>query len=142
MIPMTKRAELKATLFALGILMLFPGCNRSSPPRPSTPSTSGVLHLTTDSFEGALGQEKPVLVDFWAPWCGPCRTQGPILEEAAAQIGDRAVVGKVNVDEEAALAKRFDIRAIPTLIVFRKGQEIQRFTGVQQAATLTSALEN
>jgi len=137
---MTHSPVLKTTLLACGLLLLA-ACAPGAPKGPTSGPTA-VQHLTGTTFDALASQDKPLLVDFWAPWCGPCRTQGPILEQAASQIGDRAVVGKVNVDEEAALAKRFGIRVIPTLIVFKGGQEVQRFTGVQQAETLAKAVGN
>ena len=82
-----------------------------------------------------------MLVDFWAPWCGPCRKQGPIVEDVAKRMGDRALVGKVNVDDEKALATRYEIRAIPTLVILKEGRVIQRFEGVRSAEDLVQALE-
>nr|WP_320132617.1 thioredoxin [uncultured Holophaga sp.] len=103
-------------------------------------ASAAVLNITTAAFDKVKALQQPVLIDFWAPWCGPCRTQGPILDQVAEQVGDRAVVGKVNVDEESALAQQFGVQAIPTLVVLKQGQIAQRFTGVQDAATLVAAL--
>jgi thioredoxin 1 len=115
---------------------------------PAVPATgaaevaaSPVLHLTSSNFDTTLAQDKPVLVDFWAPWCGPCRIQGPILETAAGQLGAIAVVGKINVDEEKDIASRYGVQAIPTLVILRRGKELQRFVGVQQADELVRALK-
>ena len=102
---------------------------------------SSVIHLTSAAFEQVKGQEKPVLLDFWAPWCGPCRSQGPILDQVAQQLGERAIVAKVNVDEEPALSAPFGVQAIPTLVVMKGGKTLQRFVGVQQAETLVKALQ-
>lgn len=104
-------------------------------------SNSGVIHLTTGAFDKVLTQEKPVLIDFWAPWCGPCRMQGPILDQVAEKIGDRAIIAKVNVDEERKLAESYAIQAIPTLVVLKGGKVVQRFQGVQQADALLRSLE-
>jgi thioredoxin 2 len=71
----------------------------------------------------------PVLVDFWAPWCGPCRAMAPVLDRVASELGTRVQVGKVNTDENQEIAERFGIRSIPTLILFRGGQEIARRSG-------------
>ena len=100
-----------------------------------------VLHLTTPAFPALAAQDKPVLIDFWAAWCGPCRAQAPILDQVAAQVGDHAVVAKVNVDEERQLAAQFGVQAIPTLVVIRGGKVIQRFVGLQQAPALVQALQ-
>ncbi len=100
-----------------------------------------VIHVTTQAFENVKAQPRPVLLDFWAPWCGPCRMQGPILDEVSDRLGERAVIGKVNVDEEPALAQLFGVSSIPTLVVLKDGQPTTRMVGVQQASTLVAALE-
>jgi thioredoxin 1 len=87
-----------------------------------------------------LGAKVPVLVDLWATWCGPCRVQMPIVEQVAAQAGDRARVVKVNVDDAADLARDLGVESIPTLIVFKDGKEQKRFVGLQSADTLATAL--
>jgi thioredoxin 1 len=104
-------------------------------------TVSEVIHLTTPAFGAVSQQPKPVLIDFWAPWCGPCRTQGPILDQVAAHVGDKAIVAKVNVDEEPDLAGQFGVQSIPTLVVLQAGQIVKRFVGVQQAGTLVQALD-
>ncbi len=81
------------------------------------------------------------LVDFWAPWCGPCQIQIPILGKVAESVGERAVIAKLNVDKDPAVAAQYGVRGIPTLILFKNGAEIQRFVGVQQEHHLLDALE-
>lgn len=101
------------------------------------------LHLTADSFTAAVATsyDRPVLVDFWAPWCGPCKAQAPILDQLANSVGERAVVAKLDVDEAPGAAGQFNVRSIPTLIVFRHGKEAARFVGAQSATTLSAALD-
>jgi len=127
---------------ALGLVGSLPEVGRMLHGQPRAPeSPSSVQHVTASAFPALQAQSRPVVVDFWAPWCGPCRTQGPILERFADQVGDRAVVAKVNVDEERSLAARYDVRAIPTLIVLKDGKVVHRMVGVQSAETLLRALD-
>ncbi len=98
-----------------------------------------VIELTVDSFNDAIASGT-VLVDFWAPWCGPCKMQGPILDKVAEAVEGKAVIAKVNVDENAPLAAQFGVRSIPTLLLFKDGEKVQDFIGVQQEAALVEAL--
>ena len=95
--------------------------------------------ITTANFEAeVLKSEKPILIDFWATWCGPCRRQGPVVEELAEE---GYAVGKVDVDQNMALAQQFRVVSIPTLILFKDGAEAQRFVGLTSKEELKSALE-
>jgi len=138
----------------MGLLFSLTACSRSGLPTaanqaPENPTSkeatmanaSNVIHLTTGAFNRVKEQSRPVIIDFWAPWCGPCRAQAPILDQVSSQIGERAIVAKVNVDEEPGLAGSFGVQAIPTLVVMKGGKVVQRFTGTQDAKTLIEALE-
>lgn len=88
-----------------------------------------ILHLTADTFTEAIKTDKTVLVDFWAPWCGPCHMLGPILEEVAEENPD-LVVAKVNVDEEGDLAQAFGVSSIPLLVVLKDGKPVNQSVGL------------
>ncbi|MDD2485623.1 MAG: thioredoxin [bacterium] len=101
-----------------------------------------VLHLTTNNFDSeVLQSNKPVLVDFWAAWCGPCRMVAPIIEEVARENEDSLKVGKVNVDEESVLASRYGIRSIPTMIIFKNGEKVDQIIGYVDKNALTAKLK-
>lgn len=97
--------------------------------------------LTQETFDTTLKTAaKPVLVDFWAEWCGPCKMLAPVLEQLAAEQQGRALIAKVNIDESPELADRFGITGIPTMVVFKNGQPVKRLQGVQSKRTLAASI--
>lgn len=99
------------------------------------------LELNDSNFDEAIKGDKPVLVDFWAEWCGPCKMIGPVVEELAGEYEGKAVVAKVNVDENPEVAGRFGIRSIPTLLVFKGGEIVDKQVGAVPKSVLAQKLE-
>ncbi len=105
-------------------------------------SSDHVLHLDAQSFDNVLKTtQTALLVDFWAPWCGPCKAIAPILDELAQELAGKATIAKVNVDENQDLAARFGVRAIPTLIIFKNGEIVEQMVGLKSKGDLLSKLQ-
>jgi thioredoxin 1 len=103
---------------------------------------SAPVHITDGQFEElVLGSEIPVMVDFWAPWCMPCRMIAPVLERLAAEYEDKALIAKVNTDENPKWAIDYGVQGIPTLLFFKQGQEVDRIVGMAPAAHIKERLE-
>ena len=99
------------------------------------------VHLTTEAFDKVVGEAPLAMVDFWADWCGPCKMLTPTVEALAEQYRGRVLTGKVNVDEEPELARRFGVMSIPTLVFLKSGKEVDRKVGVMPPAAFTAVLE-
>jgi len=97
--------------------------------------------LTDQNFEEeVIKAKKPVLVDFWAPWCGPCQFMGPVLEELEKELGEKVIVGKLNIDENPATTEKYGIMSIPTLIIFKEGVAVDQLVGIQNKETIKEKL--
>ena len=102
-----------------------------------------VMHITKANYDELVkNSDKPVLLDFWAPWCGPCRMLGPVLEEIARDYEGSLRVGKVNVDEQLALAQRFGVSSIPLLILFKNGRPVAKALGYRPKAEIQELLKD
>lgn len=104
--------------------------------------SDALIQVTDAGFESdVVKSEKPVVLDFWAPWCGPCRMMEPVLKELAEEYGDKIVVGKLNVDENPATAQKYDILSIPTLLIFNEGEVAKKLVGAMPKKRLLEELE-
>ncbi len=104
---------------------------------------SKAIHLNTAEFDALVASsDKPVLVDFWAEWCAPCRALGPTIDELAGEFADRATVAKVDIEASPELASRFSVNSIPTVIVFRDGEVAHRLTGLAPKEQFADLLES
>ena len=102
---------------------------------------SALPDVSEHSFKAdVLGNDQPVLVDFWAPWCGPCKMLAPVVEKIASQLGDKMKFVKLNTDEAPSLAGQYQVSGIPCLIVFKGGQPVDRIVGFVNESTITSML--
>jgi thioredoxin 1 len=100
-----------------------------------------ITHLTSDTFKSAVATSAtPLLVDFWAPWCGPCKAIAPVLDELANEFEGKLSIAKVNIDENEAIAAEYGIRAIPTMLLFKGGKVIEQIVGMLPKATLKTKL--
>jgi len=113
---------------------------KSTPSAAQQQSSGQPVTLTDTNFAEIINGPTPVLVDFWAPWCGPCRMVAPAVEQVAREFGGRAVVGKLNVDENPRTAQQYQIMGIPALYIFKRGQVVEQMVGVQPAAVLQQRL--
>ena len=105
-------------------------------------ASENILTLTNGNFdEETKRAESPILVDFWAEWCGPCRMVAPVLEQLAADYKGKARVGKVNVDEHSGIASRYGVQSIPTLLLFKQGKVVEQYIGATSREVLSKLLD-
>jgi thioredoxin 1 len=103
--------------------------------------SANITHLTTDSFKPTVAAAAtPLLVDFWAPWCGPCKAIAPILDELAVELDGKVSIAKVNIDEHESIAAEYGIRAIPTMLLFKGGKVVEQIVGMLPKTALKTKL--
>jgi thioredoxin 1 len=100
-----------------------------------------LLHVTDVNFEETIQNNKLVLIDFWATWCGPCRALAPTIDELAQEYTGKALIGKLDVDENSSTAEKFQVFSIPTLILFKDGQEVERLVGLCTKPSITAIID-
>ena len=104
--------------------------------------SENITDLDNSTFESTIKDSTaPVLVDFWAPWCGPCKAIAPVLEELATELGDRVKICKVNVDDNSEIAGKFNIRAIPAMLIFKGGEKVDEIVGLSDKNAIKTKLE-
>jgi len=103
-------------------------------------ATQSVVEITDQNFESLISSDQPTLVDFWAPWCGPCRALGPTIDRLGDDFAGKATVGKLNIDEHPALAAKFGVASIPTVMVFQNGEAKKQFVGLRPYEEYADAL--
>lgn len=104
-------------------------------------TTTSIQHITDADFEKTLQSGKPVFIDFWAPWCGPCRIIGPIVEELAPSYNGKVIMGKVNVDDNPMIAQKLGVTSIPTLMMFKDGKLVDRVVGAMPKGELQKFID-
>jgi thioredoxin 1 len=108
---------------------------------PKVPDHANILKLTDTNFQQQT-KNKVVLVDFWAEWCAPCKMMAPILNEVADELSGNSHVGKLNIEQYKSMAQKFNVRSIPTLILFKNGKEVKRFVGIKQKDFLLKEIKS